>query len=217
MKTYFQNNKKNELILFFCGWGMDEKPFSPISSDFDILYVFDYSELELNFDFSKYKKIILLAFSAGVFMADYLKNVLPLCGLKIAINGSLQLFNPKLGLPKSSVKDMENINLSNYLDFRRSLISDKNHVELFNKFQPARDFESSMNELDALKKYYSESEKLSVSERLSYDKIIIAKDDKIIPYENQLNAWGEHKNIRIVSGGHFMFYNFSNFNEIIIS
>ena len=32
MKTYFLDNKSNEIILFLLAWGMDEKPMLPLKS-----------------------------------------------------------------------------------------------------------------------------------------------------------------------------------------
>lgn len=213
MQTFFENNNKDELILLFCGWGMDEKPFHLLSSNYDILFIFDYSDLELNTNcnFSKYKKIILLAFSAGVFMAAYMQDKLPKCDLKIAINGTLKIFDTNLGLPQLSYTMMANISEKNYLELRKKLIYGKKDLTLFNKNQPARDIQSSLKELSALKKYYSNAKEL----KFHYDKVIIGQNDEIIPYSNQFRAWMNHKNKRVMQGGHFLFYYFSSFDEII--
>ena len=77
MKTYLQNNNSDNLILFFCGWGMDENPFSILKNTSDVLYVYDYTVPEcedfFNFDFSKYKSVKLLAFSYGVYASGIAK------------------------------------------------------------------------------------------------------------------------------------------------
>lgn len=213
MQTFFENNNKDELIILFCGWGMDEKAFQPLSKDYDILFVFDYSNLEFdaNIDFSKYKKNILITFSAGVFMAAYLQNKLPKCEVKIAINGTLKLFDENFGLPESNCKMMEEVNEKNYLELRKKLLYDKKHLAIFNKNQPERTIESSLHELSSLKKYYANAKDL----KFDYDKVIIGKNDEIIPYANQFKAWTNHKSKRIIQGGHFLFYNFTNFDEII--
>lgn len=213
MQTFFENNNKDELIILFCGWGMDEKAFSPLKRNHDVLFVFDYGNLkfDINVDFSKYKKIILITFSAGVFMAAYLQDKLPKCDVKIAINGSLNLFDTNSGLPESSCKMMEEVSEKNYMELRKKLICDKNNLAIFNKNQPHRTIESSLQELSALKKYYNESKDL----KCDYDKIFIGEHDTIIPYKNQLNAWKNHKNLYSINGGHFLFYNFTDFDEII--
>lgn len=213
MQTFFEDNNKDELIILFCGWGMDEKAFSPLKRNYDVLFVFDYGDLDfdVSLDFSKYKKIILITFSAGVFMAAYLMDQLPKCDLKIAINGSLELFDVNSGLPESSFKMMEEVSEKNYLELRNKLIYNKKHLAIFNKNQPARTIESSLQELSALKKYYAEAKEL----QFSYDKVILGKNDEIIPYTNQLKTWGLHKNKHILQDGHFLFYSFLDFDEII--
>lgn len=212
MQTFFRNSNSDELILLFCGWGMDEKPFAPLKSSSDILFVFDYSESQerpLSFDFSKYKKITLISFSAGVFMAGSLQDFLPKLDYKVAVNGTLKLFDEEKGLPKESILQMENINEKNYLELRKNLVDNQEHFDTFNKHQPHRDLKSSLDELAALKQYYNDSKF-----DFDYDKIIIGENDKIIPKENQSKAWAGNKNTYLVKGGHFLFYNFCNFEQI---
>lgn len=211
MQTSFKNNNSDELILLLDGWGMDENPYKPLESNCDVLFVFDYSNLEFDFDFSKYKKITLIAFSAGVFMAGYLKDRLPKFDYSVAINGTLKLFNPQLGLPQSSRSMMENINEKNCLELRKKLIYGKKHLALFDKNQPHREIKSSLSELSSLKKYYSQAKDI----KFDFDKVIIGQNDEIIPYQNQYKAWTNHKNKRIMQGGHFLFYNFNDFDKII--
>lgn len=211
MQTFFQDNKSNELILFFNGWGMDEKPFYPIKNNRDILFISNYSDLSINLDldFSKYKKLILIAFSAGVFMAAYLKELLPIFDLKIAINGTLNQLDKQEGVPQEIFSEIENINLENVLEIRKKFINKEEHYNLFNQHQPYRDLQSALDELSMLKKCFAEQK------YFDYDKVIIGKDDKIFPFENQLRFWNNHKNICNVEDGHFLFYNFNDFEEII--
>lgn len=216
MKSYFQNNNSDNLILFLNGWGMDERPLLSLKSNYDVLQIFDYSEINsdvFDFDFLSYKSIILICFSAGVYMAGILKDILPKADFKIAVNGSLNTFNENEGLPLESALTIENTNEENYMELRTKLISSPEHIERFNQNQPYRNIESSLAEFAALKKYYSEYKKV----KFNFDKVIISQDDKIIPMKNQLNSWREYKNTHLVfsSGGHFLFYNFSDFSEII--
>lgn len=209
LQTYFQDNESDKLIVLFNGWGMDEKPFLTMKSTYDILYVFDYNDLKLEheIDFSKYSEKILLAFSAGVFMASLFQDKFPVFDKKIAVNGTLNLFDEEKGLSDRTVKDLEGITLENALEFRKKLILKSAHLDIFNKTQPSRSLESSLKELDALKKHVKKT-------NFSYDKIIIGKEDKIIPFKNQLAAWKGHKNITLVDAGHFPFYEFKSLDEL---
>jgi hypothetical protein len=58
-------NNSDRLIIFLCGWGMDEKPLLPLKTGNDVLFLFNYSDLSLDFDFSIYEKIDLIAFPVG--------------------------------------------------------------------------------------------------------------------------------------------------------
>ncbi len=211
MQTYLKKNNSKELILLFNGWGMDEKPFMPIISSCDILFISNYNELDFSFNFSKYKKITLIAFSAGVFMAGYLQYKLPKIDLKIAVNGISNLFDKNEGIESNILFEMKKITLENAIGFREKLIDKKIHLKLFNENQPSRTLEDSLNELSMLEKYYNKN----LTTPLNFDKIYIGENDKIISPERQLKFWGNNKNIKKINGGHFLFYNFESFNDFI--
>ena len=200
MQTYLRNNNSEELIIFFCGWGMDEKPFHPLKSDSDILFLFDYIEADnsLDFDFTKYKKTSLIAFSYGVFMAGYLKDVLPSCDLKIAVNGTLKPVDEEFGIPeKIFTLTLENMTELSALKFREKLFAEKSALSVFNKNLPNRDMKSSKDELAALKNYFLKNKYID----FEYNKAIIAETDRIIPTKNQKNYWKEHRNIKLINSG----------------
>lgn len=210
MKQYFRNQNSKNLILFLCGWGMDERPLEPLSCKSDILFLYDYSELSLDFDFSKYENITLIAFSCGVFMTSYLRDILPKCNLKIAINGTLKLFDEKYGLSKEVSETFLNISMENYLEFReKMLVNNKDELKQFNKFSPRRTIESSLEEFSMLKKY----SKQQTDANYKFDKILIAENDKILPSSLQKNFW--KTGFKVIPGAHFMFYTCDSFEEII--
>lgn len=212
MQIFFKNNNSDELILLLNGWGMDERPYKPLKSKRDILFVSDYNDLNLEFpSFAKYKKIILITFSAGAFMANYLKDKLPPFSLKIAISGNFHLFKKGYGAPDDILHAMKNISFENALEFRKNLVNEESEYILFNKNQPLRGLESSLAELKALENYSSENKIID----FEFDKIIIGTEDKFFPYKHQIQAWGQKSNVKAINGGHFLFYKFSNFDEII--
>ena len=76
MKTHLINNANSkDLMIFLLGWGMDYLPMVPVVGERNVLFVYDYTDLKLEFDFSKYKNFTLAAFSCGVFMAPFLKEL----------------------------------------------------------------------------------------------------------------------------------------------
>ena len=48
-----------------------------------------------------------------------------------------------------------------------------------------------------------------------FDCVICAKNDRIIPFRSQENHWAGHKNKKILNSGHFPFYEFSSFEEML--
>ena len=62
MQKYLIDNNSDKLLLFFTGWGCDEYEFEHLNADSDVLLLYNYSDLGLDFDFSKYKEINLIAF-----------------------------------------------------------------------------------------------------------------------------------------------------------
>ncbi len=122
MQTFFQDNNSDELILLFNGWGMDEKPFLPLTSSRDILFVSDYSNFDFspNIDFSDYKKIFLITFSAGTFMTAFLKD-----------NLSCPAFIHPAGYPAAGMdlallrSDLKNCKKLSFFEFFRVLYCDK--------------------------------------------------------------------------------------------
>ena len=83
-----QNNSKN-LIIFLTGWGCDSDQFKFMySKENDVLIVYDYSNLDFDIDISNYNKYYLVSFSAGVFVAGMIRNILPKFEKTIAINGN---------------------------------------------------------------------------------------------------------------------------------
>lgn len=218
MKTFFRDNNSEELILFFCGWGMDEKPFRPLKSSADILFIYDYGNNPFTihnslFTFNKaYKKTTLMAFSYGVFVAAMLKDILPECDLKIAINGTLKPVDDNFGIPhKIFTLTLENMTELTALKFREKLFLEKSELAIFNKNLPNRDMQSSKDELAALKQYFLKNPDL----KFDYDKVLISENDRIMPTKNQKAFYKEHKNVKNIDSGHFLFYKFNDFDEII--
>lgn len=217
MKIYLQNNNSNKLILFFCGWGMDEKPFSILKSNCDILYVYDYTTPEFpHFDFSKYKNISLLAFSYGVY-ASAIAN-LPKINIEqnVAINGTLIPVDDKYGVPLRQFELTEKMDSQSVVKFRERLFGGekaKEHFEIFENNLPQRTAQSCTDELIRMKKYVP----MFPTPNKQFDKVYIAKYDRCVPTRNQLNFWKNTKTSNIIEleCGHFPFFNYNSIEELL--
>lgn len=212
MRYFFQNNHARDLILFFAGWGCDENQFTNLHDSQDVLIVYDYQDLTLDFDFSAYAHIDVIAYSAGVFVASLLADKIPHLRRKVALCGNPYLFDETLGLSQKIVQVLQNITLENYLDFRRQymVFSDEEYVR-YNQLQSLRTIESCASELTALQKIYNEK-KAQINP--TFDMAIAAENDRIFNLSAQQNFYQDKLKI-IKNARHHIFFKFAGFADIL--
>ncbi len=218
MKVHLQNNGSDNLILFFCGWGMDENPFSVLKSSCDVLYVYDYVTPDFpEFDFSKYKSIKLLSFSYGVYAGAIAKLPDDLkLDTRVAINGTLIPVDDKYGVPVRQFELTEKMDSQTVVKFRQRLFGGEKaqqHFEIFEAHLPQRSAQSCTEELLGMKKYVPQIP----TPQKTFDKIYVAKHDRCVPTRNQLNFWQKVgvNNIIELETGHFPFYNYEKLEDLL--
>jgi biotin synthesis protein BioG len=193
------------------GWGCDDIQFKNLISQNDILLCWDYSDLNFDIDFEKYNQIYLIAYSAGVFVAGLIKDKLPKINKKVAINGNIKMFDEYFGINRDALEIMHNLNLNNYMSFRRDyLVFNDNEFEYFNQNSSIRTFESCEQELNKLEQYY----KLNNKVFFEYDSAILSDNDKIFNPERQKKYYkGKYKLLE--NHAHDIFAELKNLDEII--
>lgn len=212
MQYFFQNHNSSELIVFFAGWGCDYNQFVNLHDTSDVLILYDYQDLELNFDFNKYANIYLLAYSAGVFVSCLLSDKIPDVRKKIAVCGNPYLFDKKLGISPTHLQVLQNISLDNYLDFRRKyMVFSDNEYARYNELQSLRSLESCQSELAYLQQLYFEYKDKIVP---CFDKAIVAADDLLFNLNAQKDFYKEKLSI-IPNARHHIFFRFNSFEELI--
>ena len=212
MQYFYINNNSADLIVFFAGWGCDENQFTNLHDEKDVLILYDYQNLELDFDFSKYENIYVLAYSAGVFVASIMANHIPNVRQKVALCGNPYLFDEILGLSAEIVQVFREITLDNYLEFRRKymVFSDEEYVK-YNQLQSIRSIESCQNELDALQRLYQQN-KLQINP--AFDKAIVAENDLIFNLSAQKKFY-QDKLVIVPNARHHIFFKFKSFEEML--
>ena len=142
MQYFFQNNGAKDLIVFFAGWGCDENQFVNLHDVKDVLILYDYQDLNLDFDFKRYANVEVIAYSAGVFVAALMADKIPNIRRKVAVCGNPYLFDEKLGISQATIQVFKDINLDNYLDFRRQYMTfDNEEFEKYNHLFYCQDLE----------------------------------------------------------------------------
>ena len=209
MQRCLINNHSDTLLLFFAGWGCDEYEFEHLQAESDVLLLYDYSDLILDFDFSnKYKKIDLIAFSAGVFVASVFRfNFEP--NRKIAIDGNPYLFDEYYGLSEDMQKILYNITEENADSFAKNYLI-KTEEEYRNFHPSKRTLESCRMEFDNLKKIYRDNEQKITD---IYNYAIFGSEDPIFNVSAQKEFYGNRLNI-VKNARHNLFFRINKYEQI---
>lgn len=208
MKKFFIDKNSDKLILFFAGWGCDEYEFEHLKSDSNLLILYEYNDLNLDFDFSKYKEINLLAFSAGVFVASIFDFNFKI-NKKLALNGNPYLFDEHFGLSKDIIDVFNNITAENCDDFARNYLV-KTEEEFKNFHHSKRTIESCNEELKSLQMIY-DANKSKIKD--IYDKVIVGNDDLIFKVDAQKEFYG-NKLIIIENARHNLFFRVERYEDL---
>lgn len=208
MKQHFIDNNSDTLLLFFTGWGCDEYEFEHIKSNTDVLILYDYTDLNFNFDFSKYKKFDLMAFSAGVFIASIMNFNFKI-NKKIAISGNPYLFDEYYGLSSKMQDLLYNITEETAEDFAKNYLVKTD--EEWRNFHPSRrTLESCRTEFDSLKKIYNDN-KHKIKD--IYDFTLFGEDDHVFNITVQKEFFKEK--VRIIKNArHNPFFRIETFEQI---
>ena len=212
MKQYLINKNSDELLFFFTGWGCDEYEFEHLQSKFDVLLLYDYSDLNFNFDFSKYKKINLIAFSAGVFVAsifNFSSFKIHKIDKKIAISGNPYLFDEHLGLSKEIQELLYKVNENNADEFARNyLIKTDEEWEKFHHSK--RTIESCKKEFNNLKELYKTNKQNIID---IYNEAIFGEDELIFNISSQKEYY-QNRLHYIKNARHNIFFKIKNYEQI---
>ena len=203
-------NKKDEnkkIIVFFCGWGMDETCVSHlICDDFDIFVLYDYRNCEFDFsliDFQKYDEKYLIAWSMGGYIANLFEEIFNNFDKKITINSTNKIIDDDFGIPKRV-----------YAVTVRLFSEESKDKFVLNMFNTNRKYEINRNLIE-LKEELIAIQNVNFSNEIKYDEAIISKKDFVVPTKNQIKFWENKTKIRLLEASHYPFDIFSKWSEII--
>jgi biotin synthesis protein BioG len=192
MKVFWHKKEGNkQLLLLFNGWGFDQKIFCGINiSCHDIVSVYEYMDIEPeHFEFTKlYPEVKVMAWSYGVFIADFYADYIYNLKTAFAINGSTTPVNDCKGIPiKIFRATIQSFNVENREKFYLRIAGGLSAYKLIAEILPDRDCENQLDELNALYKLSLKNKKNA----LNWDIAVISTRDKIFPLANMINAWGD--------------------------
>jgi len=205
-------NKQNapELLLFFNGWGMDEKPFKHLAVDneLDVLMIYDYTVLEDIEELKDYKTVHLVAWSLGVFAAAKVLARIKFAST-IAINGTLKTIDENEGIaPTIFQGTIDSWSEVARMKFNRRMCG----IEHGKQFKTNRSIESQKSELIALQEQITNS---PVPENI-FQQAIISLNDKIFTRHNQEKHWQNARiPLPIIDEPHYFFPELKSWKEML--
>lgn len=185
--TRLTQHNSSRLLIFFAGWGMDEKPFARLArtDNYDLVAAYDYGDGRGDdLDASAYDEVMIVAWSFGVIAADRFMAAHPELPFtaKIAINGTLHPADDRLGIPVALFQaTLDNLSEASLAKFRRRMCGGAMACERFLASAPDRTLQSLRDELIYIGSLRAAGCK--------WDKAYISTADRIIPPENQKTAW----------------------------
>ncbi|MBQ8887564.1 MAG: DUF452 family protein [Candidatus Gastranaerophilales bacterium] len=208
MQYKWLNKKENKnLIVFFNGWGMDEKVVEHLNfANYDVLTFYDYRSLEIDdFDFSNYENKVLIAWSMGVYVCNYFYEQFKNFDKFVAINGTQKPIDENYGIPPV----IYNLTVDNFNELSCSKFMKKISTTVDLK-------EYSSRTLEALKQELISIRDLKVEKLFNFDKAILSTKDRIFPIKNMKNYWNE-KRVEIieVEKAHYIFDSYKNWSDLI--
>lgn len=215
MRYQHITRQQRKLLVYFSGWGT---PISiakslELSNDFDLLICYDYRNLHLEFDFSGYQEIYVVAWSLGVWVAERVLQAISLT-YAVAINGTGMPRDDRFGIP-TAVFDgtLSSLSEENLAKFERRMCG-KIALENYRLLPEQRDFTELKQELAYLSECITQDTRTGL---LVWQKAIIGNKDKIIPTQNQLEYWQNQPqtNIQLMDAEHYLFDHFSSWQELI--
>jgi biotin synthesis protein BioG len=212
MKHLWINRRgNNELVVFFNGWGMDEKPFSHLKTDdLDVLMFYDYRDLKLPELKLEYTRINLVAWSFGVWAYAASGLELPFSRI-IAFGGTLRPICAEEGIdPAVFMSTVENWNEGGRSKFYRRICGGTAGFEQFS--QPERAVEEQLEELKTI------GLAAMTGAEARFTRAMVGENDRIFAVNAQLNSWSKRgvKTV-LVPEAHYMFGKYHYWKELLFN
>ncbi|KGN78549.1 hypothetical protein HQ35_10075 [Porphyromonas cangingivalis] len=219
LHQYSSDIKAERLLIYFTGWGTTPEVVGHLSvpEGWDYLTCWDYTTLKDGDlpDLSQYRKVIVVAWSMGVWAADKLAHLFPEDTYGVAINGTPLPMHNDYGIPDLIFQGtLDGLNDENRARFDRRMCGGKSLLALYQSFS-ARSTDDLRDELLSV---YEQVKGLDASTpSLAWRKAYVGTKDLIVPPDNQTNYWSRFgTEVRILDDiGHYPFTLFATWDEVL--
>jgi hypothetical protein len=209
------HEQRDALLIFFNGWGMDEKPFLPlVSQRLDVYMLCDYRDLSLPESLvalaAPYSEVHVLAWSLGVWAAWKNQAEWPAAPASItALNGTLQPINSRFGIPPVIFDaTLAQLSPETLTAFYHNMFPSETTAMEFMQLAPVRPWEKIRDELAQLRAAILAEPGFAGGKATPqpFGRVLIGMQDRIIPAAAQRRFWQGHPACRRLEIGHFPFY-----------
>ena len=212
MKTKFYDHQGEHLIVYFAGWGtpLDVVAHLILPTNNNLLICYDYQDLTLDFDFSAYQQIRVVAWSMGVWVAE---RVLQGITLQSAteVNGTGLPCYDRFGIHYAMFKGtLENLTENTRSKFERISCGYKVSFEGYQQFS-ARPFSEIHQELTAL---FAMIQQDKGTDLIHWTNTWISSRDKIFIPANQHQYWASRCAVQEIEGEHYVFSRFTHWSAL---
>lgn len=208
-------NNNTVVVVFFNGWGMDAACVSHLKIGCDLLMCSDYRTLETDQwpSLADYREVYVVAWSMGVWAASCILSEWNIkIDRSIALNGTAYPVDDLLGIPVKGYLLTENGMDERGRDkFFTRMFSERRELSSFNENRPCRGLEEQLEELKAVRTLSAERK----CKPWKWDKSFISTKDLIFPVGNQHNFWDDVCPVAELPTGHYPFYCFESWEEIV--
>lgn len=214
MKTTFLSQNNPNLLVYFAGWGTPGSEVSHLvlPPDYDLLICCDYRDFCLDFDFSHYRRIRLVAWSMGVWVAEQIMNNISLISAT-AINGTALPCHDTYGIPVAVFSGtLNNLNETTRSKFVRRMCGDQQNFNQYQQLEYHRQLNEIHAELTAL--YRTVAQTTDATDKIRWTKAVIGTQDRIFPPEHQQAYWQNRCPIQYLEKNHYLFAGFKCWEQL---
>lgn len=206
------------LILCLAGWSTSPELFRhlEVPEQTDLWIAYDYRTLAFEETFTSYKKVHLIAWSLGVWVATHLWAGKRSFTTTTALNGTPFPIHDTLGIPAAIFEGtLQHISEEGMRRFNRRMCGDKETFNRYSELSP-RPLEEIKEELESLYNHILPEKPESADPRISafWDQAILSTEDKIFPATNLRNYWQGRCPVQEIKAPHLPFYHYQSWNEL---
>jgi biotin synthesis protein BioG len=231
--AWLQRDGRRQALVFFAGWGMDERPFRRLtSSQYDVCVCFDYRDLDADFHSIMlpqsdqvqksvpqtseasvpYEAVTVVAWSFGCAVAAQVlaREMWPVRHM-LAINGTVTPEDDQVGIPRRWLDATAESLLQGegWPKFVRRMCLDKAARQDFRVHAPQRDLAGAIDELKVLRS-------LETPAACGFNRALVGTKDRIILPENQERGWSRFDvPVQSIAAPHYPFHLWSTWEELL--